>query len=71
MFVLYRFIVSECFYILLRIIPHCIPVINIVKKIPTKQYRYEFSFYCLSNSEILAENIWRIFEKATQSLAIL
>ena len=32
MFILYRFIVSKCFYIPLYIIPHCIPVINIVKK---------------------------------------
>ena len=45
MFILYRFIVSKCFYLPLYIIPHCIPVIKIVKKIPTKQYRYEFSFH--------------------------
>ena len=32
---LYRFIVWNCFHIPLYIIPHCIPVINIVKKIPT------------------------------------
>ena len=35
LFILYRFIVSKCFYITLYIIPHCIPVINIVKKIST------------------------------------
>ena len=44
-----------------------------VRKIKTKQYRYEFSFYWLSYGKILTENTRRIFEKATaiQGLAIL
>ena len=37
----------------------------------TKQQRYEFYFYWLSYNKILTKNVWRIFEKATQSLAIL
>ena len=63
-FILYRFIVLKCFCIPLYIILHCITVINIVKKIPTKQYWYEFSFYWLSYNKILTENIRRIFEKS-------
>ena len=42
MFTHYCFIVSKCFDIPLYIIPQCFPVINIVKKIPTIQYLYEF-----------------------------
>ena len=44
MFILDRFIVSKCFYKPLHIIPHCIPVINIVKKYPLNSTGMNFLF---------------------------
>ena len=63
-FIFYVLIVSNCFYILLYIIPHCITVINMVKNTNEKK-GYEFCFYWLSYSRFLSENIWQKCVKAT------
>ena len=56
MFVLYRFIVSKKFYTPFHIIPHCIPVINIVKK---KKYQLSSTGMNFLFTDFLTGKFWR------------